>query len=138
MSDDDGWGFVGLLGFLGLYGLLLWFFLSNNSWNNAIWYGVKYEVSFDQVHTSDKPSDCDWSRAPLGGKGCYYKTNVGAYNAVGNLVAGDNAPKYGNDVRTGKPIISYDDGKTWSWSYADATPDRKVKTVRVEWVKVTE
>ena len=98
----------------------------------------KYSVPFDQVHTSNKPSDCDWRRAPLGRKGCHYKATVQGFNAAGNLVAGEYAPKYGNDVRTGKPIVSSDGGKTWIWSLADAIPDRTVKTIRVEWVKVTE
>jgi len=71
----------------------------------------------DQVHTNDKPSDCDWSRAPLGNKGCSYKAVVYAYNAAGYLVAGD---KY-----------------VQGWA-PQATADPKVKTVRVEWTKVAE
>jgi hypothetical protein len=112
----------------------LWY----GSWTNALWYGLQYGVAPASVHTSDKPSDCDWSRSPLGNKGCYYKAVVSAFNAAGDLVRGDGAPKYGKDNKTGKPIISYDDGKTWAWSYADATPDLGVKTVRVEWIKVNE
>jgi hypothetical protein len=57
-----------------------------HSWINAIWYAVEYNVGPNQVHTSDKPSDCDWSRAPLGNKGCRYNSTVGAYNTAGVLV----------------------------------------------------
>lgn len=108
MSDDGGW-----VGGLIVLAVLAWVFMPD-SWTNAIWYGVKYKISVDQVYTSNKPSDCDWGRAPLGKKGCYYKAVVGAFNAAGDLVGGDNAPKYSIST-TGKPIISYDDGKTW-WS----------------------
>jgi len=135
MSDDGVAGAVFWL-LVGL-GLFAWAF-TPHSWTNAIWSGLQYKVSFDQVYTSNKPSDCDWGRAPLGNKGCSYKAVVSAFNAAGDLVSGDGAPKYGTDSKTGKPIISYDDGKTWKWSYADTTPDLRVKTVRVEWIKLNE
>jgi len=109
-----------------------------DSWTNGIWYGAQYKVPFRDVHTSNKPSDCDWTYAPLGNKGCYYKAVVGAFNAAGDLVGGDNAPQYGKDSKTGKPIISYDGGNTWRWSSADTPPDLRIKTVRVEWIKQTE
>ena len=132
MSDDRA--LVRWLLLLGICALIL----MPNSWTNAIWYGYKYKIPWREVYTGNKPSDCDWSRSPLGNKGCYYKAEVGAFNAEGDLVGGDNAPKYRKDSKTGKPIISYDDGKTWEWSYADATPDLRVKTVRVEWIKLNE
>ena len=130
--SDEGWGAA-----LLALGVCAWFFLPD-SWTSAIWYGAQYKVHASQVHTSDKPSDCDWSRAPLGNKGCYYKAVVGAFNAAGDLVSGDDAPKYGKDSKTGKPIISYDDGKTWRRSHLDDTPDLRIKTVRVEWIKINE
>src|SRR5258708_38454293 len=65
------------------------------------------------AHT--KPNDCDFIHAPLGDKGCSYKAHVKVYNADGVLVAGENAPKYGSDTKTAKPIISYDGGKNWDW-----------------------
>jgi hypothetical protein len=109
-----------------------------DSWTNGIWYGAQYKVPFRDVHTSNRPSDCDWTYAPLGKKACYYKAVVGAFNAAGDLVGGDNAPQYGKDTKTGKPIISYDGGKSWRWSSADATPDLSVKSVKVEWIKLNE
>jgi len=57
---------------------------------------------------------------------------VHVYNANGALVAGEGAPQYGNDTPTGKPIVSYDGGKTWV-GYAGPSP--QPKTVRVFWVK---
>jgi hypothetical protein len=135
MSDVVGGVIFWLLVVVGVFA---WIF-TPDSWTNAIWYGAQYKVSFNEVHTPrNKPSDCDWGYAPLGRKGCYYKAVVKALNAAGDWVGGDGAPKYSKDRNTGTPIISYDDGKTWTRSYLDATPDLHVKTVRVEWIKVTE
>ena len=134
MSDSVGGAVVWLL--IGL-GLFAWIFMPD-SWTNGIWYSVQYKVSFKDVYTNSKPSDCDWGHAPLGNKGCYYKAVVSAFNAAGDFVGGDAAPKYGKDTKTGKPIISYDGGKNWTWWAADTTPDLHVKTVRVEWIKQNE
>jgi hypothetical protein len=64
-------------------------------------------------------------------------THVKAYNAAGVLVGGEDAPKYGHDTKTGRPIISYDDGKTWDWYSEANVPDPKVASVKVFWLKVT-
>jgi hypothetical protein len=69
-------------------------------------------------------------RAPLGDKGCSYKAHVRVFNAEGDLVAGEDAPMFGSDTKTGKPIISYDGGKTWDW-YSGTVPNPKPKSVRV-------
>jgi hypothetical protein len=132
LTGNDGW-----LGFLFILGLLAWF-LVPESWTNGVWYGVRYGVNYDQVHTSDKPSDCDWSRSPLGNKGCRFKRIVKAYNKAGEVVGGDDAPRYSLDDNMGKPIVSYDQGKTWAWWPAPFTPDPKIKTVEVRWIKVTD
>jgi len=105
--------------------------------NNA-WYSLKYLVSADKVHVDGKPTDCDFMNTPLGDKRCHYEAAVTAYNAAGEVVGGDHAPKYGHDGNTGKPIISYDNGKTWNWLPAADIPDPKIKSVIVSWVKVTD
>jgi hypothetical protein len=119
--------------------LIIWFILPNR-WTDLIVYSTVYSVSTRQVHWNDKPTDCDWGHAPLGDKGCHYKKSVTAYNAAGNVVAGDDAPTYGKDTKTGKPIISYDNGKTWTWLPEDAptASDLQVKSVDIGWIKVTE
>jgi len=81
MSDDGGWVVAFLIG-LGLFARVV----MPHSRTNAIWCGVQYHIPLDQVYTSNKPSDCDWTHAPLGYKGCYYKAVVGAFNAAGDLV----------------------------------------------------
>jgi hypothetical protein len=128
-------GFVVLI----ILALIVWFTLPSG-WTDPINYSTEYSVKTDQVHWNDKPTDCDWGHAPLGAKGCHYQKTVTAYKAAGDVVAGDNAPKYGHDTNTGKPIISYDNGRTWAWLPADApaTPDLTVKRVEIDWVKVTD
>jgi hypothetical protein len=119
--------------------VLLWIFLPE-SWINPLWYGLKYSVdgfnlaNLAGVHTSDKPSDCDWTFAPLGRKGCHYDRVVTAYNAAGDLIAVDAAmPKRGHN-KDGQSIISYDGGKTWKL----LGPATIIKKVDVDWLKVTE
>jgi hypothetical protein len=84
---------------------------------------VEYGVPFDAVQTDVRPRDCDFMMAPLGDKGCSYKAYVQAFNADAVLVAGENAPRYGSDSKTGKPIYSNDGGKTWNWYYGEKTPE---------------
>ena len=133
MSDSDG--SLGCLGILVIGGAFLVFSNSSDKWSNSLWYSVQYGVGFNDVQTDTRPSDCDFLHAPLGEKGCSYKAHVQAFNADGVLVAGENAPKYGNDTKTGKPIISYDDGKTWNWHDGATVPNLKPKSVKVSWTK---
>lgn len=130
-SDDS----FGCLVFLVIGGAVLVFSSSSYSWSNAVWYSVEYGVSFNDVQTDAKPSDCDFLHAPLGDKGCTYKAHVKVFNADGVLVAGEDAPVYGSDTKTGKPIISYDGGKTWNWYDGATIPNPKAKSVRVFWTK---
>ena len=87
------------------------FAFSNNGWSNSLWYSIEYGVGFDDVRTDPKPSDCDFMRAPLGDKGCGYKAYVQVFNADGVVVGGLNAPMFGTDTKTAKPILSYDGGE---------------------------
>ena len=96
---------------------------------------VQYGVDFDHVQTDAKPNDCDFMRAPLGDKGCGFKAHVQVFNADSVLVAGENAPIYGKDTKTARPIVSYDGCKTWDWYLGGTRPNPKPKSVRVFWVK---
>jgi hypothetical protein len=128
-QNDNGldWLYTWVLVVLGAV-----FFLSyHDPWMNAAWYSMKYGVSYDDVHTDDRPKDCDFMRAPLGYKDCTYKAHVQVFNADGAQLFVDKAPKYGKDTKTDKQIVSYDDGKTWDWLNWDPKP----KTVRVVWIK---
>jgi hypothetical protein len=127
MSDDSS-GCLVLLFIAGIIFLAS----SNESWVNSVWYAIEYNVRFNDVQTDARPRDCDFLTAPLGDKNCSYKAHVQVFTADGVLVAGDNAPTYASDAKTGKPIISYDGGKTWDWSTG---PNLKPKFVRVFWVR---
>jgi len=105
-----------LVGFaiLAFIGLCIWWMLPD-SWTDKIKYSVEYDVDISKVERKAPPSDCNFFYAPLGFKGCHYKKDVSAFNSDSMLVGGDDAPKYSTDTNTHKPIVSYDDGKTWNW-----------------------
>ena len=128
---DTFWGLV----VLAALGFFVWIVLPD-SWTDKIKYSVEYSVDASQVHRSDRPTDCDFMRAPLGNKDCHYKKTVTAYNAAGYPVAGDDAPKYAKNAY-GNTIISYDEGKTWTVS---DTPnlDLRIKTVEIGWTRVND
>jgi hypothetical protein len=88
---------------------------SGDSWNDKLWRSIRYGVSYGQVRVDSKPADCNFLQAPLGIKGCSYEAKVTAYNSFGSAVGGDNAPKYSKDTKTGRTIISFNDGQTWDW-----------------------
>jgi hypothetical protein len=131
--DDDTKS--GLIGFLVIAGIAGWLYFVGF---NATWYAVEYKVSPEKIHIDAKPKDCDFMHAPLGNKECHYEAAVTAYNAAGQVVGGDGTPKYGHDTKTGKPIVSYDDGQTWVWFTGDDIPNPIVKSVVVTWSKVTD
>jgi len=104
---------------------------------NATWYMVEYQVSPDKIHVDAKPKDCNFWRAPLGDQECHYEASATAYNATGQVVGGDDAPKYAHST-TGKPIISWDKGKTWVLFTGADIPDQKINPVVVTWSKVKD
>jgi hypothetical protein len=133
LDKDTISGWIGIAAFVFFIG-----YIGSSGWFNAIWYGVEYGVDPFIVSVDSKPKDCDFMHAPMGNKECHYDAKATAYNAVGEVVGGANAPKYSHDIKTGKPIVSYDDGKTWDWFYGADIPDTKIKSVVVTWSKVTD
>ncbi len=96
---------LGGLAILAVIGLFIWILLPD-SWTDKIKYSVEYRVDMSQVVRDEPPSDCDFMTAPLGIKQCHYKKTVAAFNANDLLIDGDNAPRYSNDTKTQKPIVS--------------------------------
>src|SRR6202035_5024976 len=76
-------------------------------WDSNLRYAFEYGVNLSAVNKDPKPHDCDWSKAPIGNKECHYEVEV-----VKTRI------REGVDQKTGKPIISYDDGSTWNWDLA--------------------
>ena len=94
----------------------------------AIWgrhtelrYRVQYSTDGDQVVIERKPKDCNFLYAPLGLKDCRYEKEV--------VVV-----KYGLDAKASRPVVSYDNGKTWNWN--DGGPIEGA-SVYVSWRKET-
>ncbi len=72
-------------------------------------YALAYDTDEKHVRIEPKPHDCDFLHAPLGDKHCHYEKAI--------LVS-----RYGKDVRTGQPMVSYDGGKTWIVLPTDQKP----------------
>jgi hypothetical protein len=134
MSDQND--SLGCLGFGILIVAVIWW---GGAWIDWLWYSATYMVLPNQVEVQTKPKDCDFIQAPIGSKGCYYKAVVAAFNPNGDLVGGDNAPRYGRDKTKGNPIVSYDNGTSWVWLLgATNIPSRKIDKVVVSWTKVED
>jgi len=131
----DAFWSLAALGFIGLIVLGIWNILPD-SWTDKIKCSMQYSVDFTQIHRSDRPTDCDFMHAPLGDKSCHYKKTATAYNATGDAVAGDDAPRYAKNTY-GNTIVSYDEGKTWTVLDSPA-PDPRIKTVEIGWTKVAD
>jgi len=128
---------LGGFGILVIFGLIVWSILPDQ-WTDPIKFSVEYSIDVDQVRSSDRPTDCDWMHAPLGGKGCHYKKSVIGFNAAGDVVVADDA-MFGTDTKTGEPIASLDGGKTWVHKDApESSGDRKVSSVQIKWIKVLD
>jgi hypothetical protein len=92
-------------------------------WDSKARYGVQFSTSTDSVTVDKRPQNCDIFFSPIGKKGCSYEKNV-------------TVTKRAKDVKTGRRIISNDDGKTWDWDDDDREP-LGVK-VYVYWSRVEE
>lgn len=106
-------------------GIAFFDYLGRARWLNTIRYAVWYSVNGNQVEQlEDKPpSDCDFFHAPIGFKGCKYEKSVTVQSIITS-----------RDTQTNRPIVSYDDGKTWEWNDT-GTPVRPRKTVYISWDK---
>ena len=64
---------IDILGFVFLIALavVVWWFLPDKPH-----YAVLYSVDMNRVFVEPRPSDCDFSRAPIGDKGCHYEKVV--------------------------------------------------------------
>ena len=135
MGDYDIGKAVGWLAAFILFGLIVFaiFSFSADQW----WYSFEYGVDPKLVSVDARPTDCDFMHAPLGSKDCHYQRGVTAYNARGEVVGGDYTPKYSHDTKTGRTLVSRDNGVNWDWLVGDI-PDPKVARVWVTWIKVTD
>lgn len=101
-------------------------YFSYAPWVNRFRYSVWYSVDNSQVIQTQKksPSDCDFLEAPIGHKGCHYAKTVTYEHVI-----------TGHDTNTNRPIVSYDEGKTWAWNDGEY-PISPSATVYVGWQKI--
>jgi hypothetical protein len=69
-------------------------------WHSRLRYAAQYHVHYDQVTMAKQPHDCDWLAAPLGDKNCHYDAET-------------QRVRLGIRENTNRPLVSFDDGKTW-------------------------
>jgi hypothetical protein len=113
-------GALGLLIFWGLVAFGIWFFVWGR--DTSLRYQIQYSASSENVTVEKKPTDCEFLHAPMGNKDCHYEKAVGVVT-------------YAPDTQTGRPIVSYDDGKHWAWN--DGGPLTGAR-VYVSWRKETD
>jgi hypothetical protein len=94
-------------------------------WNDKWRYEMYYNIAADAITIQEMPHDCEFLSAPLGNKYCHYERIVSIIRWATS--------------KDGKPIISYDDGKTWS-AFSPDIPAKvpqhsTVKELFVAWEK---
>ena len=80
-------------------GVFLWS-LPGTIWHSKWRYAAAYDIPSSAIYVQNKPHDCAFLAAPLGEKYCHYERTVSITRWATS--------------QTGNPIVSYDDGKTWS------------------------
>ena len=97
----------------------------DDGWHAKWRYAMAYNLSSDKVEIADKPHDCAFLAAPLGEKYCHYERDVSTIRWATST--------------QGLPIVSYDEGKTWSMftppDGATVPKSSTVESVYVSWDK---
>jgi hypothetical protein len=119
-SDGAGGWIVGLFVFWLIYQAAI------GAWYSKVRYAAQYGVDYSHVYKDKKPHDCEWLAAPLGDKNCHYDAE-----------ARKDSVMTSTDRTTGRPIVSYDEGKSWSWNDGDY-PAKAESNVYVSWQKVED
>lgn len=98
-------------------------FVQDSVWESKFRYAAYYNVRNEQITLVKKPHDCDFLKAPIGSKECHFDKVVAV-------------TKVSKDIKTGRPVVSHDDGKTWDWD--DSTDTRSVPGIWVSYTKVED
>lgn len=117
--SDLSWVVIVIIAWLALVG---W----DDLWHSKLRYAWSYNVTSEQVNIEKKPTDCNFFRAPMGGKGCHYDRQVNTVRVK---------TVYLDFQRGSVNHVSFDEGKTWTVD--DANPPTK-PLVAVSWVKVED
>jgi hypothetical protein len=84
-------------------------------------YEIQCGVSSEHIHKSDRPHDCNFLHAPIGGKGCRYEITV-------------TEEEVRKSQQPGRFVVSNDGGKTW----APTETATEYHDVWINWNKVDE
>jgi hypothetical protein len=119
----DKWSTAQWIGII-LVSVTMWS-LPGQIWHAKWRYAAAYGVASTDVHAETKPHDCNFLAAPLGNKYCHY-------DPVAMITRWATS-------QAGAPIVSYDDGKTWS-AYTPDTGENvptfsTVKAIFIGWEK---
>jgi hypothetical protein len=68
-------------------GRLIFFILILEGWSGSkldrftdrLWCSVKYSAEWKNINVYKRPSDCDFTRVPLGSKSCAYKKHTESF-----------------------------------------------------------
>jgi hypothetical protein len=111
----------------GVIGMYLWT-VPGQIWHTKWRHALANGIDSSKVIIEDKPHDCAFLAAPLGEKYCHYKRNVATLRWAKST--------------TGNPIVSYDEGKTWSVFTPDPTVTipqySTIEEVYVNWEKKSD
>ena|ERR1022692_3157359 len=120
----DKWPSIAWVGLALLFWIVTSWIPSIN-WHGKWRYALTYGVSSDKVHIAEMPHDCAFLAAPLGEKYCHHERVVATLRWATSTA--------------GHPIVSYDEGKTWSEFTPDANVEvpkpATVEEVYVSWEK---
>lgn len=106
-----------------IFGVLL-LDLAGDMWHAKWRYAAEYGIPSSQVYVQNAPHDCAFLAAPLGVKYCQYERTVSITRWATS--------------QAGTPIVSHDDGKTWSSfdpAGEHAPQYSTVKAVYIGWEK---
>jgi hypothetical protein len=104
-------------------GVFMWS-LPGTIWHSKWRYSAAYDIPSSRVYVQDKPHDCAFLAAPLGEKYCHYELTVSITRWA--------------RTKDGSPIVSSDDGKTWTTfdPAGENVPQQStVKAVYIGWEK---
>jgi hypothetical protein len=110
-------------------------------WFSKLRYSLWYNANYDQVTIQNKPADCNFFHAPMGGKGCHYDRQVSTVRVgPGTNPWGGQSISYDEGItwtqtaknQNGDPIVSNDGGKSWSTEFV---PSFTKPEVNVSWEK---
>lgn len=121
----DKWSTAQWVGIM-FVGVFLWS-LPGTIWHAKWRYAAAYNIPSSEVYVQDKPHDCAFLAAPLGEKYCHYERTISIIRWAKST--------------EGAPIVSYDDGKTWStldFDPAGVPRYSTVKAVYIGWEKTED